>query len=67
MNHQPNLLNAERRTTAIVVLTDTDLDRTIEGLRDLGAVILSLNVKGATYTLSVTLPPGEVAIREPTL
>jgi hypothetical protein len=40
------------------------LDRTIERLLDLGAVILSLNVKGATYTLNVILPPGEPELQQ---
>jgi hypothetical protein len=35
-----------------------DLDRTIERLRDLGAVILSFQAKGAAYRLVVILPPG---------
>ena len=41
-------------------MTAADRDRTIDRLRDLGAVILSFQVTGATYMFAVNMPPGEL-------
>lgn len=49
-----------RRTTTTITVAGADLDRTIERLGDLRAVILAINIKGATYTLNVMLPPEEL-------
>lgn len=58
MNYQPDLFQAERTSTTITV-TGSDLGRTVQRLRELGAMILSFQVKGGTYTLTVILPPTE--------
>jgi hypothetical protein len=42
--------------TATISVTGADLDRTIERLRGLGAVILSFQARGGAYTVNVILP-----------
>ena len=48
-------------------MAGADLARATERIRELGGVILSFQVKAATYTLNVILPPGSSAARTPTL
>jgi hypothetical protein len=56
---QPDLIPPDHAISTIVV-NGIDLAQTEQRLRDLGAVVLGFSVKGATYTLRVLLPPGEM-------
>ena len=56
---QPDLFEPDRSISTITV-AGADLERTEQRLGDIGAVLLSFSVKGATYTLTVILPPGEM-------
>jgi hypothetical protein len=56
---QPELLPPHRGTDTITV-PGTDLAATEKRLREIGAVVLGFSVKGATYTLKVIMPPGEM-------
>jgi len=54
---QPELIPT-RRTVATITVAGADMATTEKHLRDIGAVLLGFSVKGGTYTLQVSLPPG---------
>ena len=58
MNDQPDLFPDLAMTTFTV--TGMDLGTACDRVRAMDGVILGITVKGATYSLSVLLPPGEV-------
>lgn len=49
-----------RRTVGTITVAGAEMATIEKHLRDIGAVLLGFSVKGATYTLQVILPPGEV-------
>jgi hypothetical protein len=56
---QPELIPPERKTTTISV-NGCDMERAERELLTASAVILSANVRGASYTLTLILPPGKM-------
>ena len=47
-----------RRTVATLTVAGADMATIEKHLHDIGAVLLGFSVKGATYKLQVSLPPG---------
>jgi hypothetical protein len=61
---QPDLIPMDRTTTTLTV-RGSDLDRAERQLRDIGAVLLAVSVKGSTYTIKISLPPGATIEQAP--
>ena len=49
-----------RRPVATITVAGAEMATIEKHLHDIGAVLLGFSVKGATYKLQVTLPPGMV-------
>ncbi len=56
-NKQPDLF-PDRHGTELITVAEHDFNATLQRLRQIGAVILAFDVKGATYTLNVIMPDG---------
>jgi hypothetical protein len=51
----PGISPSEHQT---IVVSSSELEPTCRKVRALGGVVLGMSVRGATYTLSVSLPDG---------